>query len=77
MVACRFAFEELHLHRLEIGIVPRNRNSRRVMEKLQIREEGVAVRFLEINGAWEDHVRYGITAEEWQQRRIQFAERWL
>ena len=54
-----------HLHRLEICIVPRNANSRRVMEKLAIREEGVALRYLEINGAWEDHVRYGITVEEW------------
>ena len=35
------------------------------MEKLGIREEGIAQRFLEINGVWEDHVRYGFTAEEW------------
>ena len=41
MVA-EFAFEQLLLHRLEICIVPRNRNSRRVMEKLAIREEGIA-----------------------------------
>ena len=27
--------------------------------------EGVALGFLEINGAWEDHVRYAMTAEEW------------
>ena len=29
------------------------------MEKLAIREEGIAERYLEINGTWEDHVRYG------------------
>ena len=46
VVLCRFAFDELHLHRLEICIVPRNTNSRRVMEKLLIREEGVALRYL-------------------------------
>ena len=46
--------------------MPRNTNSRRVMEVLGIREEGVALRYLEINGAWEDHMRYAITAEEWQ-----------
>ena len=34
-------------------------------EKLGLRNEGVAVRYLEINGVWEDHVRYAITAEEW------------
>lgn len=50
--------------------MPRNSNSRRVVEVLAIRgKEGVAQRFLEINGTWEDHIRYGITAEEWQLRR--------
>lgn len=76
VVLCRFAFEELNLHRLEICIVPRNTNSRRVMEKLQIREEGVALRYLEINGAWEDHMRFGITVEEWQQRRADMTANW-
>ena len=73
----RFSFEQLHLHRLEICIVPRNSNSRRVVEVLAIREEGVAQRFLEINGTWEDHIRYGITAEEWQLRRDELSAAWL
>ena len=73
----RFAFDELHLHRVEICIVPRNRNSRRVMETLAIREEGVALRFLEINGTWEDHVRYAITAEEWDERAPELIATWL
>jgi ribosomal-protein-alanine N-acetyltransferase len=77
VVVAEFAFERLWLHRLEICIVPRNRNSRRVMEKLEIREEGVALRALEINGVWEDHVRYGFTAEEWQARANELRERWL
>ena len=73
----RFSFEQLHLHRIEVCIVPRNRNSRRVMEVLGFREEGVALRFLEINGTWEDHVRYAITAEEWSDRREELAAVWL
>jgi ribosomal-protein-alanine N-acetyltransferase len=77
VVLVRFAFEELHLHRMEICIVPRNGNSRRVMDKLKIREEGVATRFLEINGVWEDHVRYGFTAEEWSERRDELTAAWL
>ena len=68
VVAAEFAFDTLWLHRLEIGIVPRNHNSRRVMEKLAIREEGVARGLVEINGVWEDHIRYGFTVEEWQER---------
>jgi ribosomal-protein-alanine N-acetyltransferase len=73
----RFAFEQLHLHRVEVCIVPRNRNSRRVMEVLQFREEGTALRFLEINGTWEDHVRYAMTAEEWDIRGDELARTWL
>ena len=73
----RFAFEELGLQRVEICIVPRNRNSRRVMEVLGLREEGVAREFLEINGTREDHVRYAITATEWSARRNELAARWL
>jgi [ribosomal protein S5]-alanine N-acetyltransferase len=73
----RFAFEELGLHRVEIAIVPRNRASRRVVEKLGLREEGVAVRYLEIDGHWEDHVRYAMTAEEWTVRVDDLARRWL
>ena len=77
LVVSKYAFEELGLHRMEICIIPRNYNSRRVMEKLGIREEGLAERFLEINGVWEDHVRYGFTIEEWQQRRDQLTAEWL
>ena len=60
-----------------ICIVPRNERSRRVMEKLEIRDEGIALRYLEINGVWEDHVRYGITAEEWDARRDDIVATWL
>ena len=50
VVLARFCFEDLRLHRIQIAIIPRNRASRRVVEKLGIREEGIAVRYLEING---------------------------
>ena len=77
VVVFRFAFEDLRLHRLQIAIIPRNANSRRVMEKLRYREEGIALRYLEINGVWEDHVRYAITAEEWDERRTEITAAWL
>lgn len=77
VVLSQFAFEELGLHRLEVCIIPRNANSRRVMEKLHLREEGIAERFLEINGVWEDHVRYGFTREEWEERRDSLFSEWL
>jgi ribosomal-protein-alanine N-acetyltransferase len=77
VVLFQHAFEQLGLHRVEICIVPRNVRSRRVMEKLSIREEGVAERYLEIDGVWEDHVRYGFTVEEWQERRSELLGQWL
>ena len=77
VVVLRFAFEELSLHRIEVAIVPRNRASRRVVEKLELREEGVALRYLEIDGRWEDHVRYAITSEEWKVRRDPLIESWI
>ena len=62
---------------LQLSIVPRNRASRRVVEKLGLRDEGVAVRYLQINGRWEDHVRYAITAEEWTARGDDLKRQWL
>jgi ribosomal-protein-alanine N-acetyltransferase len=68
-VILRYGFEQLGLHRIEAAIVPRNQSSRRVAEKLGMREEGTAERFLQIRGVWEDHVRYAMTSEEWSVRR--------
>ena len=77
VVVARFAFEEVRLHRIQVAVIPRNRPSRRVVEKLGLREEGVAVRYLAINGVWEDHVRYAMTAEEWAERREELLKSWV
>ena len=76
-VVLQFAFEELELHRVEVAIVPRNAASLRVVDKLGIRFEGVATRFLEIDGRWEDHARYAMTAEEWMIRREEILAHWM
>jgi len=73
----KFVFEDLALHRMQIAIIPRNAASRRVVEKLGLREEGVAERYLEINGVWEDHVRYAMTREEWEHRRDELVRDWI
>jgi len=77
VVLAKYCFDDLHLHRLEIAIVPRNSASRRVVEKLELREEGLAKGFLEIDGNWEDHVRYGITFEDWLEHGPALCEAWL
>ena len=51
--------------------------SRRVVEKLGLRMEGIAERFLEIDGVWEDHARFAITTEEWATRRGELLWTWL
>jgi [ribosomal protein S5]-alanine N-acetyltransferase len=77
VVVLRFAFEDLLLHRLQISIIPRNTASRRVAEKLGLRDEGIAERYLEINGAWEDHIRFAMTREEWDLRRDELLTAWV
>ena len=46
-------------------------------EKLGLRDEGVAVRYLAINGTWEDHIRYAMTSEEWDVRRDELLTAWV
>lgn len=64
-LAVRFAFESAQLHRLEAGTLTDNHRSMRVLEKADFRHEGTALRYLEINGSWEDHEIFAITREEW------------
>ncbi|MFD1178322.1 GNAT family N-acetyltransferase [Paenibacillus puldeungensis] len=51
-----FAFHELGLHRIEANIMPRNEASFRVVEKCGFYQEGLALKYLFINGIWEDHI---------------------
>jgi len=57
-------FQTLGLHRVEANIRPENAASRRVVEKLGFREEGLHRRYLFIDGAWCDHLMYAVTAED-------------
>lgn len=60
------AFGDLNLHRVEAGVMPRNAASIRVLEKNGFLREGLARRYLRIDGAWEDHHLYAITREDWE-----------
>ena len=53
-------FDTVGLHRIEVNIRPENTASRRVVEKLGFREEGVRRAFLHIAGDWRDHVSYAL-----------------
>lgn len=64
-LALRFAFEQIHLHRVQAGVMPENVASARVLAKAGFRVEGWAPRYLKINDAWRDHDQFAITVEEW------------
>ncbi|MEK8130078.1 GNAT family N-acetyltransferase [Paenibacillus filicis] len=62
----RIAFEELRLHRIEANIMPRNRASLQVVEKLGFISEGLAKQYLYINGVWEDHLHMTLINQAWK-----------
>ena len=49
-------FEKFELHRIEANIMPKNKRSLRVVEKLGFYNEGLAYKYLKICGKWEDHI---------------------
>ncbi len=61
----KFAFEMLGLHRIEILIVPTNKASLRVVDKLKLRYEGISKDYLLIDGIWSDHARFSILSSDW------------
>lgn len=63
-MAIDHCFLVVGLHRVEASIRPENHASRRVVEKLGFREEGLRHRYLHIDGGWRDHLCYALTAEE-------------
>ncbi|MBS0186649.1 MAG: GNAT family N-acetyltransferase [Planctomycetes bacterium] len=66
LLAIRHAFQQLKLHRVEANIQPVNAASIGVVKKAGLRFEGVALRFLQIDGKWCDHERWAMTVEEWK-----------
>jgi ribosomal-protein-alanine N-acetyltransferase len=52
------------LHRVEATVRPENAASRRVLAKVGFREEGLLKRYLNVDGAWRDHLLVALTVEE-------------
>ena len=63
-LATDYAMASLGLHRIEICILPENRASLRVVEKLGFRYEGRRPSYLHIAGTWRSHEIFALTAEE-------------
>lgn len=59
-------FGELNLHRVEAACIPSNAASVRVLEKCGFVREGLARRYLCINGVWQDHLLFGMLHEDFR-----------
>jgi [ribosomal protein S5]-alanine N-acetyltransferase len=57
-LACRLAFGELALHRLQAGIQPANVASQKAFLRNGFEQIGLAKGYLFVDGAWRDHVLY-------------------
>lgn len=60
------SFETLRLHRVEAAVQPVNEPSIRVLERAGYEREGLARRYLKINGAWQDHYLFAAISDEWR-----------
>ena len=63
-LAVHYALAELGLHRLEANIQPDNLASIALVRRLGFRKEGFSPRYLRVSGAWRDHERWALLADE-------------
>jgi ribosomal-protein-alanine N-acetyltransferase len=54
----------LGIHRVQANVIATNVASVRVAEKAGFRHEGTALRYLQIDGRWQDHLMFAKTVEE-------------
>ncbi len=59
-----FAFDELMLHRVEAACLPNNTASAALLRKSGFQEEGMARRYLKINGLWQDHILFAMLRDD-------------
>ncbi|MEK3779261.1 GNAT family N-acetyltransferase [Paenibacillus sp. FSL R5-0810] len=61
-----YAFDELKLNKIEIGVATDNARSRAIPEKLGFKREGEIRDYEYINGRYLDRIIYGLKANEWR-----------
>ena len=64
----RYGFEQLNLHRISSGAIAFNERSIRMHLGLGFKEEGRQRDVFYKNGAFHDHVMFGLLREEWKER---------
>lgn len=59
-----FVFDRLSLHRIEAACLPSNQPSQRLLRRVGFTEEGLARKYLRINGEWQDHLLFAMIASD-------------
>ena len=59
-----YAFDTLRLNRLEAACLPVNEPSVRLLRATGFMQEGLARRYLKINGVWQDHLLFATLADD-------------
>lgn len=66
----KYAFEELHINRVEINCATENRKSRAIPERLGFKTEGTIRQREWLNDHYVDHIVYGMLKSEWNNRSL-------
>ena len=69
-LVARFAFETMHVCRIEARAVESNGRGNGALQKIGARAEGSLARSFKREGAYLTQMMWGLTAEDWQQRPL-------
>lgn len=58
-----YAFGPMELHRINAATLPHNGRSMKMLRRLGFTEEGFAKNYIQINGAYQDHILFGLCAD--------------
>lgn len=59
-----FAFDRAGLHRIEAACLLTNEPSQKLLRRVGFKDEGVARKYLRINGDWQDHLLFAMLASD-------------
>jgi len=64
-LAIAFGFTSRGLHRVNASCILKNDRSKKLLMRLGFKKEGMAEKYLCIDGKWQDHYLFGLNIEDW------------